>query len=164
MRRQSLRLVVMEAERLLAVAGVPTTEWDVDEPRDLDRSRLLDHDILVNAVASTEPGMPFLTTGDLGRDDRRLTVVSDVTCDVTSQCNRLPVNDKATDWVQPARHVLAIDNLPSLLPTESSTAFSAALLPHLTALPQGSPIWDRCLEQFQQRLPTADARRVTTHA
>jgi saccharopine dehydrogenase (NAD+, L-lysine forming) len=147
----------------LAVAGVPTTEWDIDETRDLDRSSLLDHDILVNTVFATEPGTPFLTAADLGRGDRRLTVVSDVTCDVTSACNRLPINDKVTDWARPVRRLhygpppldmLAIDNLPSLLPRESSTAFSAGLLPHLTSLPHGAPIWDRCLERFH------DARRL----
>jgi len=151
----------------LAVAGVPTTEWDVDETRDLDRSSLLDHDILVNTVFATEPGTPFLTPADLERGDRRLTVVSDVTCDVTSGCNRLPVNDKVTDWVEPVRRLhpgpppldlLAIDNVPSLLPRESSTAFSIGLLPHLAAMPHDATIWDRCLEQFHnaRRLLTSD--------
>ncbi len=141
----------------LAVAGVPTTRWDVDETRHLDWPSLLAHDILVNAVFANEPGTPFLTAAYLERLDRELTVVSDVTCDVTSACNRLPVNDKVTDWLEPVRRlhhgpppldVLAIDNLPSLLPRESSAAFSAGLLPHMRTLLRGAPIWDRSLAKF----------------
>jgi saccharopine dehydrogenase (NAD+, L-lysine-forming) len=138
---------------------VPVTRWDVDETRYLDREALLGHDILVNCVFTTEPGPPFLTFADLDRHDRRLAVVSDVTCDFTSVCNRLPVNEKATDWERPVRRlrtwprpldVLAIDNLPSLLPREASTAFSADLLPYLTSLPDGGPAWDRCHSRFQR--------------
>jgi saccharopine dehydrogenase (NAD+, L-lysine-forming) len=142
----------------LAVAGPRVTQWDVDETKDLDRSSLLDHDILVNAVLATEPGTPFLTDDDLGACDRRLAVVCDVSCDVTSECNRLPVNDKVTDWREPVRRLhagpppldlIAIDNLPSLLPGESSTAFSADLLPYLETLPGENPIWQRCEERFR---------------
>jgi saccharopine dehydrogenase (NAD+, L-lysine-forming) len=151
----------------LAAAGVAITRWDVDETRDLDRAAVLDHDILVNTVMTTEPGTPFVTADDLDRRDRRLAVVSDVTCDVTSDCNRLPVNDTVTDWDRPVRRlrheapafdVLAIDNLPSLVPGESSTSFSADLLPHLGVLADGEPIWDRCLAQFRtaERLLTRE--------
>lgn len=145
------------AVEALSVAGVPTTGWDVDETRDLDRAALLRHDLLVNAVFTAAPGPAFLTTDDLTRD-RRLTMVADVTCDFTPERNRLPVNDKATDWAEPVRRlhagpppldILAIDNLPSLLPREASTAFSADLLPHLMTLPQGAPVWDRCLAHFR---------------
>lgn len=142
----------------LAVAGERSvTRWDLDETRHLDRDVLVDHDLLVNTVLATEPGPPFLTSADLARGDRRLTVVSDVSCDVTSACNRLPVNDRVTDWDRPVRRlcaeprpldVLAIGNLASLLPREASTDFSADLFPHLRTLPQGGPIWDRCLDRF----------------
>ncbi|GAA1866793.1 saccharopine dehydrogenase [Myceligenerans crystallogenes] len=144
------------AVEALTVAGVRTTGWDLAETRQFDKSALLAHDLLVNTIFAAEPGRPFLTHDDLGRDDRRLSVVSDVTCDVTSDCNRLPVNDKVTDWVMPARRlhdeprldVLAIDNLPSLLPRESSAAFSMGLLPLLRQLPDDGSVWTRSLDQF----------------
>ncbi|GLF92655.1 Rossmann-fold NAD(P)-binding domain-containing protein [Streptomyces yaizuensis] len=140
----------------LAVAGVRTTAWDVAETRDLDRAALLGHDLLVNTVFTTEPGPAFLGPDDVARADRRLAVVSDVTCDVTSACHRLPVYDRVTDWAAPVRRlwsappldVIAIDNLPSLLPRESSTAFSRGLLPHLAVLPRGGGVWSRCEEHF----------------
>jgi saccharopine dehydrogenase (NAD+, L-lysine-forming) len=148
------------AREALAVAGVPATPWDLAETRDLDRQALLDHDVLVNTVFATEPGTPFLSEDDLHRPGRRLTVVSDVTCDVTSACNRLPVYDEVTDWAAPVRRLggtppldlIAIDNLPSLLPRESSTDFSAGLLPHLAVLPRGGPVWERSEAHFRTAL------------
>lgn len=145
------------ARDALAVAGIHATAWDVAETRDLDRLSLLAHDILVNTVFADEPGTPFLTAEDLHHDGRSLTVVSDVTCDVTSACNRIAINDKVTSWDEPIRclhegppplDVIAIDNLPSLVPRESSMAFSAGLVPHLLTLPSGGPIWNRCEEHF----------------
>jgi saccharopine dehydrogenase (NAD+, L-lysine forming) len=52
--------------------------------------------------------------------------------------------------------IVAIDNLPSLLPRESSTAFSADLLPHLRNLPDGDPVWDRGQDQFRAAVARLD--------
>lgn len=45
--------------------------------------------------------------------------------------------------------LIAIDNLPSLLPAEASTAFSAALTPHLAALDLPEPPWTRARAAFR---------------
>jgi saccharopine dehydrogenase (NAD+, L-lysine-forming) len=50
---------------------------------------------------------------------------------------------------EPPLDLIAIDNLPSLLPRESSTDFSAALLPQLLAFGPGGA-WGRCLDRFHQ--------------
>lgn len=141
----------------LGTAGMPVTGWDVESTRTLDHAALLGHDILVNTIVANRPGPPFLTAADLDRADRVLRTVSDVTCDVTSDANRLPVNDKITTWAEPVRRlseqpvldVIAIDNLPSLLPRESSAAFSADLTPYLRELPDG-PVWARCRARFEE--------------
>lgn len=49
----------------------------------------------------------------------------------------------------PALDVVAIDNLPSLLPPESSAAFSADLTPYLRRLPD-DPVWTRCRARFEE--------------
>jgi saccharopine dehydrogenase (NAD+, L-lysine-forming) len=139
----------------LRVAGIQPTRWDIDETRVLDRKALLDHDILVNAVLATEPAPPFLTREILGRAPHRLSVVADVTCDLTSACNLLPIYDRLTTWPEPVlRHgsvdVIAIDNLPSLLPRNASESFSAELTPHLLAL--GSTPWRRCERAFRRAI------------
>jgi saccharopine dehydrogenase (NAD+, L-lysine-forming) len=148
----------------LADAGLEPTCWDVAEMRTLDRDALLAHDVLVNAVALRQAVPPFLTSADVAAPGRRLTVVADVTCDVGSELNALPINDRTTDWQRPVRRVsgaepaldvIAIDNLPSLLPREASTDFSAQLLPHLLELGGPDPAWERCRRAFDDACAAA---------
>lgn len=145
----------------LEVAGIEPTRWDVAETRDLDRAALLDHDILVNTVMVTSPVPPFVRPEDLEDPQRRLSVISDVTCDVTSDCNVLPIYSEVTTWERPvselrsgARPVrlIAIDNLPTMLPAEASATYSAELLPVLLDLPDGAP-WRRARERFAEHAP-----------
>jgi saccharopine dehydrogenase (NAD+, L-lysine-forming) len=130
----------------------------VAETRRLDKAALLAHDILVNAVYVAGPVTPFVTPADLGRP-RRLATVADVTCDAGSAHNTLPIYDATTDWRRPVRRLsdgpppldlIAIDNLPSLLPKEASIDFSANLTPHLLDL-TASP-WERCRTAFRSAL------------
>ena len=141
----------------LTTAGVPVTRWDIAETRDLDRTAMLAHDVLVNAVLTTRPIPPFVGPSDVDDPTRRLALVCDVTCDVTSEWNVLPIYDAVTTWAAPVRRlraaappldIIAIDNLPSLLPREASIDFSAELTPHLAALPEPSDAWSRCLNDF----------------
>ncbi|MEU2280354.1 saccharopine dehydrogenase [Streptomyces sp. NPDC013178] len=140
-----------------ATAGADPTCWDLAETRDLDRRALLDHEVMVNCVLATTPVPPFVREEDLDDPARRLRTLSDVTCDVGSPLNVLPVYDRTTEWTDPVRRLrkeppldlIAIDNLPSLLPRESSDDFSAALLPQLLDLAVGGP-WGRCLDRFHQ--------------
>lgn len=135
------------AQAALLTAGVPTTRWDRRETQDLHKQALLGHDLLVNCVVTHTPTTPFVQREDLDHE-RRLRVLADVTCDVTGPTNMLPVNTAITTWEQPVRRlhdgaadggtpgleVIAIDNLPSLLPREASEGFSADLTPHLLGL------------------------------
>ncbi|MGW0600297.1 saccharopine dehydrogenase [Streptomyces sp. NPDC002776] len=138
-------------------AGAEPTRWDLAETRALDRPALLAHDVMVNAVLAASPVPPFLRDADLDDPARRLRTLCDVTCDVGSPLNVLPVYDRTTDWTAPARRLrerppldlIAIDNLPSLLPRESSTDFSAALLPQLLQFGTGAA-WVRGLGRFHQ--------------
>ncbi|MGA6226067.1 saccharopine dehydrogenase [Streptomyces umbrinus] len=141
----------------LAEAGLDPTCWDLAETRDLDRQALLDHELMVNTVLTTGPSTPFLTDKDLDEPARRLRTVCDVTCDVGSPYNVLPVYDTVTDWTDPVRRLneepaldlIAIDNLPSLLPKEASTDFSAALTPQLLEFGVAGA-WGRDLDRFHE--------------
>lgn len=141
-----------------STAGVEPTCWDMAETQNLDRPALLAHDVLVNCVLATTPVPPFLREVDLDDPTRRLRTVSDVTCDVGSPLNVLPVYDRTTEWDTPVRQLherppldlIAIDNLPSLLPRESSTDFSAALLPQLLDFETGEA-WRRDLDLFRTK-------------
>jgi saccharopine dehydrogenase (NAD+, L-lysine forming) len=152
------------ARAALAEAGLEPTCWDLPETRALDRPALLAHELMVNTVLTTGPSTPFLTDKDLAEPDRRLRTVCDVTCDVGSPYNVLPVYDTVTDWADPVRRLherpaldlIAIDNLPSLLPEEASTDFSAALTPLLLEFGMGGE-WGRCLDRFTQACRDLDA-------
>lgn len=149
----------------LEVAGVEPTCWDLAETRDLDRHALLEHELMVNTVLTTSPVPPFLTDKDLDEPGRRLRTLCDVTCDVGSPMNVLPVYDTTTDWTEPVRRLrerpaldlIAIDNLPSLLPLEASVDFSAALLPLLLEFETGGA-WGRGLDRFRQACREIGAR------
>jgi saccharopine dehydrogenase (NAD+, L-lysine-forming) len=133
------------AQAALATAGLAVTRWDRKETRDLHKQALLGHDVLVNCVVTHVPATPFVVAEDL-EHERRLRLLADITCDVTSDTNMLPVNTAITTWSDPVRRlhpgggengpldVIAIDNLPSLLPREASEGFSADLTPHLLGL------------------------------
>lgn len=160
------------AQKALATAGLPITRWDRQETRDLHKQAMLGHDILVNCVVTHTPTTPFVEREDLDHE-RRLRVLADVTCDVTGPTNMLPVNTAITTWEVPARRlhdgdpelpaapldVIAIDNLPSLLPKEASEGFSADLTPHLLGLadPDGpTGPWRAARTAFDQSIALLD--------
>jgi saccharopine dehydrogenase (NAD+, L-lysine-forming) len=147
------------ARHALAQAGREVSSWDLDETQNLDRSALLDHDLLVNAVLTNGPVEPFVTADGVADPLRRLTTIADVTCDVGSPNHTLPIYDATTTWAEPVRRiahgpvpldVIAIDNLPSLLPCEASNAFSADLAPLLLALDEPGSPWTACRRRYQQ--------------
>src|SRR3712207_7902350 len=51
------------------------------------------------------PVPPFVREQDLDDPGRRLRTLCDVTCDVGSPLNVLPVYDETTDWDAPARRL-----------------------------------------------------------
>ena len=158
------------ARDALATAGALVTGWDQAETRHLDRRALLEHDVLVNAVLTSGPSMPLLNPSMINASARRLAVIADVTCDVGSPHNLLPIYDSPTTWAEPVRRLapepspldlVAIDNLPSLLPREASTSFSAELVRHLLTLTVGHDIWRRCEQAFHDASRTATTQELT---
>ncbi len=156
------------AASALAAAKVDATLWDIAETADLDIEALLAHDLLINTVGIHGEARPFLTPDDLARPSRRLGTVVDVTCDLGSPANALPIYHRLSNWERPVLgidgagdgpdlDVIAIDNLPSLLPRESSEDFSSSLAPHLRGLAEPTRVWQTTSSQFHRALgQTAD--------
>ena len=70
--------------------------------------QILEHDILVNCIYLATPIPPFLTADTLRtpKDDKRaLSVIVDVSCDVTNPHNPLPFYSDTTTFVQPVLHI-----------------------------------------------------------
>ena len=94
-------------------------------------------------------------------DPRALRVIGDIACDPTSDFSPIKVYDRATDWNAPALRVAdappldvtAIDNLPSLLPVESSEDYAGQLLPSLLTLSDLSAgVWGRAKAEYDRHI------------
>ncbi|MDC1175555.1 saccharopine dehydrogenase [Bacteriovoracaceae bacterium] len=151
------------AKDLLNKLNVSATYFGRKETKSENLQReILKHDILINTVLMTSKTKPFLTAENL-KSERRLSVLSDVSCDPTGEFNPLPFYSQCTTMDQPAISIdtgkrfdiTAIDHLPSLLPRESSEDFADQLFPHLRTLLSGkisnSP-WERSLELFYKNI------------
>jgi len=130
------------AADLCTAMGVTPTRWDMKETAHGGPfPEILAHDIFLNCIFA-RPGTPVFVPQDALTTERTLSVIGDVACDPDSDYNPVPVYDRATTWADPAVRVhdappldvMAIDNLPSLLPVESSQDYAGQLLPSLLTL------------------------------
>lgn len=147
------------AADLLESLGLSVTRWDMAETAGGGPfPEVLAHDLFFNCILA-RPGCPVFVPADTGACPRRLTVIGDIACDPGSAYNPVPVYDHATDWAAPVIRVaqnppldvMAIDNLPSLLPVESSQDFAAQLLPHLMTLDRPDQgVWGRARADFDR--------------
>ena len=96
------------------------------------------------AAILAAPGAPILVPADAPSRPRTLVVIADIACDPRSDFSPIKVYGHETTWENPATRVAgeppldvtAIDNLPSLLPRDSSEDFAAQLLPVLLEMPE----------------------------
>ena len=149
------------AADLCTAMGVPVTRWDMAETASGGPfPEVLQHEIFLNCILA-RPGCPVFVPASAKTDARKLTVIGDIACDPTSDFSPIKVYDRATDWDAPALRVhdappldvTAIDNLPSLMPVESSEDYAAQLLPSLLtlkALDQG--VWGRARDEFDRHV------------
>jgi saccharopine dehydrogenase (NAD+, L-lysine forming) len=147
------------AADLCAAMDVPVTGWDMAETASGGPfPEVLRHEIFLNCILA-RPGCPVFVPASAKTDTRKLTVIGDIACDPTSDFSPIKVYDRATDWTAPALRVAddppldvtAIDNLPSLMPVESSEDYAAQLLPSLltlTDLTKG--VWARAKSEFDK--------------
>ena len=149
------------ASDLCTAMGVPVTRWDMAETaRGAPFPEVLAHDIFLNCILA-RPGTPVFVPKGAGAMARRLSVIGDIACDPGSDFSPIKVNDRVTGWDAPARRVhdspaldvSAIDNLPSLLPVESSEDFAEQLLPSLLRLDDlTAGVWGRASATFERHM------------
>ena len=121
---------------------------------------ILRHDIFLNCILAG-PSTPIFIPASAKTDPRKLSVIGDIACDPDSDFSPIKVYDRATTWDAPALRVhdstpldvMAINNLPSLLPRESSEDFAGQLLPHLLGLADlNAGVWGRAKAKFDAAL------------
>ena len=145
---------------LCAALGVAVTKWDIAETASGGPfPEVLQHEIFLNCILA-RPGCPVFVPASAKTDARALRVIGDIACDPTSDFSPIKVYGCATDWDAPALRVanappldvMAIDNLPSLLPVESSTDYAAQLLPSLATLGAiDTGVWGRAKAEFDRQ-------------
>ena len=121
-----------------------------------DFSEILDHDLFFNCVVANKETPTFISEGIIQRN-QNLTIVGDIACDPGSKYNPIAIYDAVTTWSEPVARVsenpilevMAIDNLPSLLPLESSVDFASQLLPTLIELDRlDEGVWLRARQTY----------------
>ncbi len=144
----------------LEALGLPVTRWDMQETAHGGPfPEILDHDIFVNCILARE-GVPVFVPKSALSAPRRLSVVADVSCDPSSPFNPIPIYEHATSFDDPVIRasegrppldVMAIDNLPSMLPVESSEDYAAQLFPSLLTLDEiEGGVWGRAKKIFDK--------------
>ena len=147
------------ASDLCEALGVAVTKWDIAETASGGPfPQVLQHEIFLNCILA-RPGCPVFVPASAKTDARALRVIGDIACDPTSDFSPIKVYDRVTEWDAPALRVAdappldvtAIDNLPSLLPVESSMDYAAQLLPSLATLGAlETGVWGRAMAEFSR--------------
>lgn len=147
------------AADLCTKMGVSTTQWDMAETASGGPfPEILKHNIFFNCILA-RPGTPVFVPETAKSATRALSVIGDIACDPDSDFSPIKVYDRTTTWDEPALRVAdtppldvtAIDNLPSMLPTESSQDFAEQLLPSLLKLSDmTADVWGRASDTFRE--------------
>ena len=151
-------------------AGIPEDnilKWDMAETaKGGPFKEIVESDIFVNCIYLSSPIPPFLDQESLSSPSRKLAVICDVSCDTTNPHNPIPVYTENSIFSsptlpvevsnEPLLTVISIDHLPSLLPRESSEAFSQALLPSMLSLKDraSSRVWQQAETLFKDKVKT----------
>lgn len=149
------------ASDLLTKMGVTVTGWDMPETAHGGPfPEVLRHPLFLNCILAGPDTPPFVRP-DAPTAPRALRVIGDIACDPDSTFNPVQVYNATTTWEAPATRVhatppldvMAIDNLPSMLPLESSEDYAGQLLPTLLDLPEdASGTWARARAVFAQHV------------
>lgn len=149
------------AADLCTAMGIAPTRWDIAETAHGGPfPEIPEHEIFLNCILA-RPGTPVFIPAETTAKPRRLTVIGDIACDPDSEFSPIKVYDRTTTWDAPALRVhdsppldvTAIDNLPSMLPVESSEDYAAQLLPSLCALDRlDRGVWGRAQATFDEHM------------
>jgi saccharopine dehydrogenase (NAD+, L-lysine-forming) len=149
------------ATDLLSTLDIPVTKWDMAETASGGPfPEVLGHTLFLNCILARS-GTPVFVPESAKTDERQLSVIGDIACDPDSDFSPIKVYNRTTTWDEPALRVhdappldvTAIDNLPSMLPVESSEDYAEQLLPSLLTLANlDSGVWARAETTFKEHL------------
>jgi saccharopine dehydrogenase (NAD+, L-lysine-forming) len=145
---------------LFSALNISVTKWDMAETASGGPfPEIRDHTLFLNCILANPDTPLFFGPSDIAKD-RKLRVITDVSCDPTSSYNPVPVYSDVTGFDAPALRVaenppldiVAIDNLPSMLPLESSQDYASQLLPLLIGFTNDEDgTWARAKAVFDEK-------------
>jgi len=143
--------------------NIETTKWDISQTiGKRNFQEILDYDLFFNCVVANNETPTFISTNSF-KSNQRLSIIGDISCDPGSEYNPIAIYNKVTTWElpvikiskNPILEVMAIDNLPSLLPLESSIDFASQLLPFLMQLVKiDNGVWYRAYQTYLNNVRT----------
>jgi len=147
---------------LAKALSLEVLEWDLAETKKGGPfEEIIQADIFINCVLINQDLPPFITKELLSKEERKLSVIVDVSCDPYGSYNPLPIYQQCTTFKTPCLRIddtkvldlIAIDHLPSLLPKESSEDYGEQLLTHLLTLDDKSQgVWPNALALFNSKI------------
>ncbi|KAI5807680.1 hypothetical protein DFH27DRAFT_608439 [Peziza echinospora] len=154
-------------------SGVPkenVIQWDMAETAiGGPFVEIVESDIFINCIYLMHKIPNFVDLESLKNPNRQLSVVVDVSCDTTNPNNPIPIYDVNTTFTnptvpvpvegEPPLSVISIDHLPTLLPRESSEAFSTDLIPSLLQLKdrKNARVWADAEKLFSEKVASIPA-------
>ena len=142
---------------ILDKLDIKYTKFTRDSPQDNFSTILPTYSIVYNAISLDESYQTvWFQPQQIQQASNPITIV-DVSCDYTRPNNPIKLYTAPTSWAQPVYtpptapniDIIAIENLPSLLPKESSDHFSEKLYNLL--LDQSSDIWQNAATVFYNK-------------
>lgn len=127
---------------------------------EMEKNDLHNYNLIVNCIylAKDKRIDPFITFDTLHKYTK-YTVVSDVSCDFSNENNPIKIYNELTTHANPIKQIndnidlISIDNLPSLIPIESSTEFSNQLTNLLLEInTDPHQIWERNINIFIDKI------------
>jgi saccharopine dehydrogenase (NAD+, L-lysine-forming) len=137
-------------KHVLDLLSLKYTEFN----KNSDKSSLTNYDIVYNCINLTEFIEPWFHKNTIFTKN---IVIVDISCDYTNIYNPIKIYDKSTNWINPVYSysefvdIIAIENLPSLLPIDSSIYFSRKII-ELLINPEYKKYWDNNLNLYYEKI------------
>jgi len=149
---------------LFAALDLSVIKWDMAETASGGPfPEIRNHTLFLNCILANPTTPLFFGKNDINKN-RALRVIADISCDPTSSYNPVPIYNDVTNFDAPAVRVaenppldvVAIDNLPSMLPLESSQDYASQLLPLLLSFTSDEDgTWARAKAVFDEKSAAA---------
>jgi len=120
--------------------------------KNMKEYNIIKYNIIINCILINEMIDPFITYDTLPKFIN-LKIIVDISCDYNNKYNPLPLYNKSSSFNSPYIKIsniliVAIDNLPSLLPVESSREFSKSITKLFNVSNENKIMWNKVINKY----------------